>query len=67
MHSFRENILKTTQWAKSTFKTIQLKILKVSARLEIKKTFIRVHMPKSCATKQAYQRFAQLNQQLTKT
>lgn len=67
MHSFRENILKGTQWAKSTFKTIQLKILKVSARLEVKKTFIRVHMPKSCITKQIYQRFAHINQHLKKT
>lgn len=67
MHSFRENILKGTPWEKCTFKTIQLKILKVSARLKIKKTFIRVHMPKSCITEQIYQRFALLNQHLTKT
>lgn len=67
MHSLRENILKGTQWASSTFKTIQLKILKVAARLEIKKTFIRVHMPKSCITKKVYQRWAQINLHLNKT
>ena len=67
IHAFRENILKGTQWAKSTFKTIQLRILKVSARLEIKKTFIRVHMPKSCISKQVFQRFAKISQYLNKT
>ena len=67
MHSFRANILKGTQWAKSTFRTIQLRILKVSARLEIKKTFIRVHMPQSCSSKSVYQRFAKLRQHLNKT
>jgi len=67
MHSLRKNILKGTQWANSTFKTIQLKILKVAARLEIKKTFIRVHMPKSCITKKVYQRLAQINLHLNNT
>ena len=67
MHAFRANILKGTQWAKCTFKTIQLRVLKTSARLEVKKTFIRLHMPKSCTAKQVFNRFAKISQCLNKT
>ncbi|MCH2206148.1 MAG: transposase [Lentisphaerales bacterium] len=67
MHAFRANIPKGTQWAKCTFKTIQLRILKTSARLEVKKTFIRLHMPKSCTAKQVFNRFAKISQSLNKT
>jgi len=67
MHSFRQNILAGTKWSQSTFKTIQLKIFKVAARLEIKKTFIRVHMPISSIAKMIYSRLSGICMHLNKT
>ena len=67
MHAFRANFLKGTQWAKCTFKTTQLRILKASARLEVKKPFIRLHMPKGFTAKQVFNRFAKISQSLNKT
>ena len=60
MHSFRSNILKGTKWQRSTFLTIRLKILKVSARVERGKTFTRIHMPVSTISKDVYQRFSSI-------
>ena len=67
MHSFRHNVLIGTQWAKSTFKTIQLKIFKVAATLQIKKTFIRVTMPRSCVAQKIYARLSGICLYLNKT
>jgi len=66
-HSFRQNILKGTQWANATFKTIQLKIFKVAARVEVKKTFIRIHMPESSIAKQVYQKFSYISRHIGNT
>lgn len=66
VHSFRQNILRGTKWANATFKTIQLKIFKVAARIEVKKTFIRVHMPETSIAKQVYQKFSHIVMHLKK-
>ncbi len=45
MHSLRENLLKGTSLASATFETIRLRLLKVAARITVKKTRIHFHMP----------------------
>ena len=45
MHSFRETVLKGTGLATATFDSIRLRLLKMAARVEVGKTFVRFHMP----------------------
>lgn len=45
MHGFRETVLQGTRLATATFDTIRLRLLKVAARVETGKTFVRFHMP----------------------
>lgn len=52
LHAFRANILQNTQWAKATIKTIQLRLLKIAARVSEFKTRIKVEFPASCPVKQ---------------
>ncbi len=47
MHGMRETLLQGTELSKATFQTIQLRLLKVAARVEVGKTFVRLHMPSS--------------------
>jgi hypothetical protein len=47
MYSLREHLLKGSELAKAQFDTIRLRLLKLGARLEIGKTFIRFHLPAS--------------------
>lgn len=47
MHSLRENILQSTEFAKAQFDTIRLKILKIGARVREMKTSIKLHLPSS--------------------
>jgi hypothetical protein len=47
MHGMRETLLQGTELSKATFQTIQLRLLKVAARIEVGKTFVRLHMPSS--------------------
>ena len=48
MHGMRATLLKGTQLSKATFETIRLRLLKIGARVEIGKTFVRLHMPANC-------------------
>lgn len=45
MHGFRETVLKGTALASATFDAIRLRLLKIAARIEVGKTFVRFHMP----------------------
>ncbi len=45
MHTFRQEILKGTQLAKATMKTIQLKLLKIGAKVKEMKTRIKIELP----------------------
>jgi len=45
MHGLRETVLSGTQWATATFETIRLRLLKVAARVETGRTFVRFHLP----------------------
>ena len=52
LHAFRANMLKNTQWAKVTMRTIQLRLLKIAARVRELKTRIKVEFPASCPVQQ---------------
>lgn len=54
MHGFRDTALRGTGLANATFETIRLRVLKVAARVETGKTFVRFHLPACCPTKQAF-------------
>jgi hypothetical protein len=54
MHAFRETALRGTELANATFETIRLRVLKVAARVETGKTFVRLHLPACCPTKRAF-------------
>jgi hypothetical protein len=47
MHALRENLLKGTHLARAQFDTIRLRLLKIGARVEVGKSFIRFHLPAS--------------------
>lgn len=45
MHNIRENFLQGTDLANKTFGSIRLRLLKLAARVEVGKTYVRVHLP----------------------
>jgi len=50
MHALRANLLKGSELAHAQFDTIRLRLLKIGARLESGRTFLRFHFPTSCPT-----------------
>jgi len=56
LHSFRESVLKDTEWEDATFQTIQLRLLKIAARIEKAKTFIRFHLSETSPAIQIFKR-----------
>ena len=67
MHGIRDTLLKGTQWATATFQTIQLRLLKVAARVDTGKTYCRFHMPETCPTAAIFARAAAVVALLSKT
>jgi len=67
MHALRETVLRETEWATATFETIRLRLLKVAARVETGKTFVRFHMPSGSAASTVFVRVAELSAALTGT
>jgi hypothetical protein len=55
MHHLRSTGLRGTAWAKAQFDQIQLRILKVGARIEELKTKVRVHFPSSFPLQEIYE------------
>ena len=47
MHAMRENLLRSSELARAQFDTIRLRLLKIGARIEVGRTFIRFHFPAS--------------------
>jgi hypothetical protein len=45
IHTFQHEILKGTEFCKATMKTIQLKLIKVAARVQIMKTKAKIELP----------------------
>jgi len=58
MHGLRDSVLRGTQWADATFETIRLRLLKVAARVETAKTFVRFHMPAGSPAETVFRRAA---------
>ena len=60
MHGMRETVLKGTAMATATFDTIRLRLLKVAARVQTGRTFVRFHLPAACPAAAAFGRTAAL-------
>ena len=60
MHGLRETALKGTNLANATFETIRLRLLKVAARVQSGKTFVRFHLPARCPTAKVFQTVADM-------
>jgi len=45
MHALREDLLQCTELARAQFDTIRLRLLKIAARIEVGRTFIRFRFP----------------------
>jgi hypothetical protein len=56
MHTLRTQGLRGTAWSRAQFDQIQLRVLKVGARIEELKTQIRFHFPSSFPLKEVYAR-----------
>jgi len=56
MHTLRTTGLAGTEWSRAQFDQIQLRVLKVGARIEELKTKIRFHFPSSSPLKAVYAR-----------
>lgn len=52
MHALREKALKGTALATAQFDTIRLRLLKIGARTEVKKSLVRFHLPLSYPLKE---------------
>ena len=59
MHSLRRGALEGTALAKSQFDTIRLRLLKVGARLEVKKRKICFHLPESFMFQDIYRKISE--------
>lgn len=60
MHGLRETALKGTHLANATFQTIRLRLLKVAARVQVGRTFVRFHMPAGCPDASLFARVARM-------
>jgi hypothetical protein len=56
MHNLRTRGLRGTAWSRAQFDQIQLRVLKVGARIEELKTRVRFHFPSSFPLKEVYAR-----------
>jgi hypothetical protein len=48
LETLRREVLRTTQWASATMETIQLRLLKLGARVQERKDRITISLPSSC-------------------
>ena len=67
MHTMRTKVLKHTQFANATFKTIQLKVLKIKARVRQLKTRVQIELSSSCPAKKVLTRSFQSSDILLQT
>jgi len=56
IHTLQSEILKGTDLCKATMKTIQLKIIKVAARVKILKTKVKIELPVEFCSKWAFEK-----------
>ena len=56
IHSLQHEVLKGTQYCNSTMRTIQLKLIKVTARVKILKTKIQIELPTEFSSKLVFEK-----------
>jgi len=56
IHTLQYEVLRGTQFCKSTMKTIQLKLIKVAARVKMLKTKIQIELPKDFSSKWVFEK-----------
>ena len=56
IHTLQSEVLKDTQYGKSTMKTIQLKLIKVAARVKILKTKVKIELPVEFASRRIFEK-----------
>ena len=64
IHSLQSEVLHTTEYCKSTMKTIQLKLIKVAARVKILKTKVQIELPVEFYSKWAFVKSLAIFQEL---
>ena len=56
IHSLQNEVLKGTEFCKATMKTIQLKLIKIAARVKVMKTKVRIELPAGFYSKWAFEK-----------
>lgn len=56
IHTLQQEVLKGTAYATATMKTIQLKLIKVAAKVKILKTKVTVELPEEFATRWVFEK-----------
>ena len=56
IHSLQHEILKGTEFCKATMKTVQLKLIKVAARVKVLKTKVQIELPAEYYSKWAFEK-----------
>jgi len=56
MHTLQTEMLNTTEFCKVSMKTIQLKLIKVAARVKIMKTKVKIELPKEFYAKWVFEK-----------
>jgi hypothetical protein len=51
IHTLQQQVLKGSEYANATMKTIQIKIIKTAAWVREMKTRIKIELPQFCATR----------------
>ena len=64
IHTLQQEVLNRTQYAKATMKTIQLKLIKVAARVNVLKTKVKVELPVEFATRWIFEKCFKIFQAL---
>ncbi len=62
-----ESLLRGTELASATFETVRLRLLKVAARVQTGRTFVRFHMPANCPVAGLFQRVSDMARALNST
>jgi hypothetical protein len=56
IHAFQNEVLRATEYCRATMKTIQLKLIKVAARVKILKTKVQIELPAEFPSKWAFEK-----------
>lgn len=60
MHNMREKFLQGTELANKTFGSIRLRLLKLAARVEVGKTYVRLHLPAAAPVSHVFAAISEL-------